>query len=869
MKRIIVIIATLLLAWSAWGVPAKPGAFNYKQPDGSIVRLERHGDEFFSWTTLAGTNQVVKLDAKGFWRNSTIDPAAREAADQFRRQVNSQRSSLQPRTHDQSKIMTHGARHIPVFLVNFQDVSFSISNPAEQFNALLNENGYSANGATGSAQDYFMDNSHGEFQPIFDVYGPVTLPHEMKYYGEPVKNDSGEITKNDIRPEIAVFDAAKLLDSSVDFSQYDVDNDGYVDMVMLYFAGYNQAEGADENTLWPHQWNVQSSSSSTARNTTFDGIKLRSYFMTSELKDTEGVNMCGIGTTCHEFGHSLGLPDFYDTDYEKNGKDHGLNYFSIMSSGNYLNEGRTPPYYNAEERICLGWMTESDLQELQAGPISFGSVKDDIAFISRTDTDGEYFLYECRDGSGWDSYVSRGLLIYHVDKSTVRTVGGITPLEQWEQWRTYNSINAYGDHPCFILIPSSAQTNLNYSSTDLRTWVFPGSSKITSFIPKDWDGYDTGLEIADISYDDLDKKVTLTANYSTERILKGLVSDYSGKPLEGVHVVLTKQETSNAPRLLKKGVRNNSPVFETVTDADGQFSLDVEAFGSDQGHVTLSKEGYQTIGYDITLSRHITKVEYMMKSSAQGELKLYSYWDPTGKQYFYGDGETNSLMAAIRIPAEEVPFNGGTLLSISFYPIWEAESYYAIVDAGQKRLHTVPLTIKDTQSFQKVSLDLPVPGGEDLYIGYAIVNAQTIVYNGVDYTGYLFAVTGTGNNIYMDYTNLETSDWSDESQDTFALMLDAEIMENVEEEPEEDVTSFAEMGVPAIPDPGNGTYAAGDVFQLNMPLPEGVKAQVSWKFDGLTVTDPVTLQAGKHTVTAILNYEDGSVETIDLLIEVK
>ena len=89
--------------------------------------------------------------------------------------------------------MTHGPRRIPVILVAFTDVDYSISDPRNKFDALLNQNGYSYNGGTGSVQDYYYDNSHGEFQPIFDVYGPVTLSHPMAYYGAPVQDASGNV----------------------------------------------------------------------------------------------------------------------------------------------------------------------------------------------------------------------------------------------------------------------------------------------------------------------------------------------------------------------------------------------------------------------------------------------------------------------------------------------------------------------------------------------------------------------------------------------------------------------------------------------------------------------------------------------------
>ena len=862
MKKLLVSLAAILLTLSAWAVPAKPGAFNYTQPDGSVVRLELHGDEFFSWTTLAGTDQVVKLDADGFWRNTTLDSVAWEAAAQFRRQVNLQRSSMQPRTHDESYKMTHGTRHIPVFLVNFQDESFSVDNPQERFKAMLNQSGYSANGATGSAHDYFNDNSHGQFDPIFDVYGPVTLPHEMKYYGEPVKDDSGRITKNDKRPEIAVYDAAVLLDSSVDFSQYDADNDGDADMVIIYYAGYNQAEGAHENTIWPHQWNVQGSSSAEARNATFDGLKLSKYFITSELKGIEGVNMCGIGTTCHEFGHSLGLPDFYDTDYDKNGYDHGLFYFSIMSGGNYLNNGCTPPYYNAEERIYLGWMIESDLQKLPQGAISFGSVKDDIAYITPTDTEGEYFLYECRDGSGWDAYIARGLLVYHVDKSTVHVVGGMTPYKQWKDWLYYNTINAYGDHPCFYVIPASDQTNLKYASTNLSTWVFPGSSNVTSYFPIDWDGNDTGVSITSISYSH--EKVSLNTNYSTDKLIIGQVTDSAGNAVEGVKVTLSqKSDPANGPRI--RGIKPRTPAFDAVTDADGFFQIGINEFHTEEGHLSFLKEGYQPVGVDVSITKRITTVNVKMFKEGEDEVRDFRYYDPTANYYYSGvESLGNSQMASIRIPASELRY-GGVVTSIEFWPYFNADAYYVVIDSGKERILTRQINGLTEGSNQLARINLSelaitFPEGEDLYVGIAVKNAVP------EYNGYPFITSSGGSNTYFSEFNLENSNWA-YAEEGYGLVMTAKL--SLRTSPQEELTSFAQMGFASIADPGCGSYKAGDVFQLNMELPEGANAQVSWKFDGLTVTDPVTLEAGNHTVSATVQYADGSVETFELLIEVK
>ena len=856
MRKVVLTCVLFLFAWNALAVPAKPGVFTRRQPDGSTVRLELHGDEFFSWTTLAGTRQVVAKDAQGFWRPATLDLSARDAARERRRSLQAQRQDWQPRTHTDNPV-THGTRHIPVLLVAFQDVDFTLDHPQDRFNALLNQNGYAANGATGSVQDYFLDNSKGHYQPVFDVYGPVVLPKDMAYYG------AHKGKSHDIRPEIALYHAAQLLDSSMDFSQYDHDGDGIVDMTLFYFAGYNEAEYGPEDSIWPHQWSLQYSSDASARSARFDGVKLGNYFCTSELRGDEGAEMCGIGTTCHEFSHSLGLPDFYDTDYEENGECEAMSVFSLMASGAYVNEGRTPPYLNSEERILLGWMTEDDIQELPEGELTLTSVQDDVVYRSFTTTDGEYFVYECRDGSGWDAFLPQGLIVYHADKSTVRTVGGLTPYKQWEYWDSYNSINAYGDHPCFYVIPAADPDNLNYpfSWDNLASWMFPGSGNVTNYVPIDWEGNSTGLVLSHIQFSA--GKVSLSAHYSTEKSLVGRVVGSSGKGVEGVSLVLTAQEPAASPH--RRVIRPRT-AFACTTDASGFFSMSLEGFDGDKGHLTLSKEGYQTLGVDVTLGKHTTNLQLTIRTVEEGNLYFYSYYDPDGELYVYGDEESTSQMGAIRIPAASVPEDGGVLTSVSLWREWPAKAYYIIVDAGDERLYTLPVTLGD-YVFQTLDLseyELVVPGGKDLYIGYGLEEADTSEYP--DCYGCLLTITETGENLYWGALDLHQSNWT-KDQYGYALVFDATIA--AVEEDDEPITSFAQLGIPAIADPGRGVYAAGDVFLLEMELPEGVSAQPSWAFDGLPVTDPVTLQAGRHTVTAVLQYADGSVETLDLIIDVK
>ena len=856
MKKISLFLAVLLCSISALAIPAKPGVHSYVQPDGTVIRLEHHGDEFFSWTTIAGTRKVVVLDEKGYWRKSSLNQSLKKAAAKRRSEVNGLRTLSDRRTHNDDP-MTHGARHIPVLLVEFSDLGFSIDSPAQQFAELLNQNGYSRYGATGSVQDYYMDNSKGQFQPIFDVYGPVVLPNDMKYYGAPVKDSKGNIIAHDRAPGEALRDACKLLDNQIDFSLYDYDGDGYVDMTLFYYAGYNTAEWGPEDAIWPHQ-------SYMGGQNTFDGKHVSRYFCTSELKGNKGTNMCGIGTTCHEFGHSLGLPDFYDIDYEENGECAALSDFSTMCSGSYNNDGRTPPYFNAEERIYLGWMLDSDIPELPQGEVSFGSIKDDNAYTSPTETEGEYFLYECRDGSGWDAYIPKGLVVYHVDKSPEHDVNGLSAYAHWKYWTSYNDINAYGEHPCFYVVPAASQSNLNYEQNNLQDWVFPGGKNLTDYTPVDWEGLST-VRLSNISY--RGGTVSLTANYLSDKVLVGHVMDQYGNGIKGVYVVLTQlsgQPSGLHPRKLRK---SGAKVIEAMTDADGVFRMNVESFGASQGRISCSREGYISAGATVSLDKRINRVNVELSKSDTGPLHRYSYFDPDADLYITGYNTSNSQMASIRIPASDIPEKGGTISNVSFRAEWRASNYYLIVDSGEERLYTVPMKFDDTfRSYDVSSQNLKVPAGKDLYVGIGIEQAIGVPS---DYAGMLFLVTLGGDNCYLDDLNLESSNWST-SGENIALMLEVTLAEPKDDGGETGPSSFAEMGVPAIADPGHGSYTTGDVFTLKVDLPTGVEASgIDWQFDGQPADNQVTLQAGEHTVKAVVRYSDGTQEIFELLIKVQ
>jgi len=505
-------------------VKAYPFPVQITQPDGTVLTIRIHGDEFHHIkTTVDG--YLVKQNAKGYWTYASQDAAGRITPSEVIARNVSSRSAQDIQFLKSLKISSSvSLQHVKasgrqfqkpqlsarknafplsnsprslVILVNFSDKSFVTSSAQSAFTNLLNQSGYSANGATGSARDYFMASSYGKFSPEFDVVGPYTLSKTMQSYGA---NDADGY---DVDPARMIVDACKAADNAgVNFSQYDTDNDGLIDNIFVYYAGYNEAEGASENTIWPHRWVVYTSQESstdytydgTVASVTFDGVRLYDYACTSELKGTSGSNMCGVGTFCHEFGHVLGLPDYYHTAEDKT----TLDYWNIMDAGNYLNDGRTPPVYSTYDRFYLGWLTPEEantpsnltLKPIYQGTTQPANTHQQSYLLSATThnlvgnnpSPKEFFVLEYRKKTGWDAYLpAEGMLIWHIDYDQTA----------WDN----NEPNNY---------TGTTQT----ASSHMRVYLQPLSGSTTtpgtaftsgSFTPTTWSGTNINRAITEIS----------------------------------------------------------------------------------------------------------------------------------------------------------------------------------------------------------------------------------------------------------------------------------------------------------------------------------------------------------------------------------
>ena len=497
-------IATLCLAaafGSAMAVPAIPETRTVVQPDGTTVTVRQVGDEFHHFIQSADGQPLVKGD-DGFYYYMTVDGNGRTCssgvrvtspqavsykasadfgkvfealnADGVKMRANRRRVVPDGNKFRDTTFPTKGNIRTLVLLVAFSDKGFVSMTPNEDFTAMLNNSGYAVNGACGSANDWFRDSSTGQFSPTFDVVGPITLDKPVAYYGG---NGPGGIDQNSRQMPL---DACEMIDGEVDFSLYDEDNDGVIDNVFIFYAGYGEHLGPDyEDTIWAHSWDVG------AYNKYYDGKKLSHYACTSELE--KDGRMCGIGAFVHEFCHVMGLSDHYSTEY--NGA-FTPGEWDVMDTGEHNNTGHTPPRLNSFERYSLGWLVPEEIG-LEAANLTLGPIEENRAFIITTNKENEFFLLENRQNETWDAYLPyHGMLIWHVDFNS-------------SIWMA-NKVNNDPNHQYFDLVEADGTQSDGSRNGD----CFPGKRKKTSFTDstfpamETWAGVKVGKPITDIQEND-------------------------------------------------------------------------------------------------------------------------------------------------------------------------------------------------------------------------------------------------------------------------------------------------------------------------------------------------------------------------------
>ena len=440
------IIAALLMmmAATAFAVPAKKFWRTVKQVDGTMLELMLIGDENLHFFITRDSVPVVEDGSRYCYARNTgmalastgvlaHEPELRTTLDlaniytiedmmAARRFAGNKSAARAKRLAPAKKTHYIGKQKGLIILANFADKKFYDFTEEdggaatwERYNNMVNQVGYTNEKyqAIGSVHDYYYDQSHGKFNLTFDVVGPVQLSQKLSYYGS---NKGGD----DARASEMIVECCQLADSLVDFNDYDWDGDGEVEEVFVLYAGYGEATGGNSNTVWPHMWTMEeavTAGNDVPKDFQLDNARINVYACSNELYLSSGHIEMGIGTICHEFSHCLGLPDFYDTSYRGN---FGLGEWDILSSGNYNGPkglGWVPAGFSAYEREFAGWISlielKNDRKVVEQKPLT---EKGNAYVIYNDACHDEYYILENRDQKGWDAFLpGKGLLIVHVD----------------------------------------------------------------------------------------------------------------------------------------------------------------------------------------------------------------------------------------------------------------------------------------------------------------------------------------------------------------------------------------------------------------------------------------------------------------------
>ena len=301
-------------------------------------------------------------------------------------------------------------RKVPVILAEFADEPFTITR--DYADSILRV-----------TESYFQDQIGPEDCVSFTLGPSVTLPTHQ---------DASNVA-------LAVSEACRLAAPLINYAYFAKKGSSSVDCVCVVFSG---------SRVWPRQYNLSDENIFL----TLDGKKIDTYMAIPEIFEDD---MFETGILCHEYCHSLGLSDYYDTDGEGSGGVAQCLWGSIspMDSGFKNNRSRTPAGFGAAEYHELGL---GICDTLRLGRMNLEPVSENRRYLWHpADVQGEYWLFECRRQSGWDEFIGgSGLLVYHVDKSMNRAGFStyynitLTARQRWER----KQVNCRPDHQCMDLV---------------------------------------------------------------------------------------------------------------------------------------------------------------------------------------------------------------------------------------------------------------------------------------------------------------------------------------------------------------------------------------------------------------------------------
>lgn len=630
---------------AGYAIPAAPFVHTLTQPDGTDFNARQWGDEschgwetvdgytivfdksLNSWTyavhdtigELISSSKIVGRDnlPDNCFPNMRPDGLALSkivrhmTTKETMMNVFNDENSFNGNEYSQKDVASTGTANIPVILINFNNTTATYTK--SDFNTLLFGTG------NHSMKDYYNEVSYNKFSVSAGPSGVVgwyTASNTHDYYGQ----NKGGVQGKDMWPGDLVYEAVKAADAVVDFSSYDMDGDGYVDATNIVHQGTDEATTGNSTDIWSHRWSLESAKyygqshygeyTTNDKNSKGQYVKVNDY--TLEAEQAFDGTMETVGVFVHEYGHALGLPDLYDTDYSSN----GIGDWSVMAGGGYnyvTKSGDRPAHMDAWCKYYLGWVTPTSVSgTLSNETIAQAATSADVyKLLSGSPLLGEYFLVENRQKTDFDAGLpGSGLLIWHIDGNTIANNSLMNEVNNSE---CYPPNNCISNHYGVALIQADGKWDLEKYANDGDTGDPYYSSNNASFSDnsspnsKLYNGNKSKVSITTISASGSTMTATLSVSTGTQTSCPSLYywngSEYARKGfIIGGAVGSEKEYVDRVP-------------LNQLALKDGMYYLQIRETEPENSFIDMAKLMIIDHGSDVKLDNNFWKRNLIANSN--------------------------------------------------------------------------------------------------------------------------------------------------------------------------------------------------------------------------------------------------------------